>query len=54
MKNVLEIIPVSRMGEVLEHALIRVPEPIEWDPANEPATVAAVDSQDEAGASIAH
>ncbi|MBP1874584.1 Lon protease [Ensifer adhaerens] len=54
VKNVLEIIPVSRMGEVLEHALIRVPEPIEWDPANEPATVAAVDSQDEAGASIAH
>ncbi|KOF22210.1 DNA-binding protein [Ensifer adhaerens] len=54
VKNVLEIIPVSRMGEVLEHALIRVPEPIEWDPANEPAPVAAVDSQDEAGASIAH
>lgn len=54
VKNVLEIIPVSRMGEVLEHALVRVPEPIEWDPANEPAPVAAVDSQDEAGASIAH
>ncbi|HEV7318559.1 MAG TPA: endopeptidase La [Ensifer sp.] len=54
VKNALEIIPVSRMGEVLEHALVRMPEPIEWDPANEPATVAAVDSQDEAGASIAH
>ncbi|MGF6172062.1 endopeptidase La [Ensifer sp. 4252] len=54
VKNVLEIIPVSRMGEVLQHALVRLPEPIEWDPANEPATVAAVDSQDEAGASIAH
>ncbi|MEI2302507.1 endopeptidase La [Ensifer sp. MJa1] len=54
VKNSLEIIPVSRMGEVLEHALVRRPEPIEWDPANEPATVAAVDSQDEAGSSIAH
>ena len=54
VKNNLEIIPVSRMGEVLEHALVRRPEPIDWDPANEPATVAAVDSQDEAGSSIAH
>ncbi|MCA1403163.1 endopeptidase La [Ensifer sp. IC3342] len=54
VKNNLEIIPVSRMGEVLEHALTRRPEPIEWDPANQPSPVAAVDSQDEAGASIAH
>ncbi|WP_331373994.1 endopeptidase La [Sinorhizobium chiapasense] len=54
VKNNLEIIPVSRMGEVLEHALTRRPEPIEWDPANQPAPVASVDSQDEAGASIAH
>ncbi|MGE6785589.1 endopeptidase La [Ensifer adhaerens] len=54
VKNALEIIPVSRVGEVLEHALVRMPEPIEWDPANEPATVAPVDSQDEAGSSVAH
>ncbi|MEI3853426.1 MULTISPECIES: endopeptidase La [Ensifer] len=54
VKNALEIIPVSRMGEVLVHALVRMPEPIEWDPASVPATVAAVDSQDEAGSSIAH
>ncbi|WP_026619302.1 ATP-dependent Lon protease [Ensifer sp. WSM1721] len=53
VKNSLEIIPVSRMGEVLEHALMRRPEPIEWDPASQPA-MPAVDSQDEAGASIAH
>jgi len=26
----MEIIPVSRMDEVLSHALIRQPEPIEW------------------------
>lgn len=30
VKNALEIIPVSYVGEVLEHALIRKPEPIEW------------------------
>ncbi len=33
VKNGLEIIPVSRMDEVLEHALVRKPEPIEWDEA---------------------
>jgi ATP-dependent Lon protease len=54
VKNSLEIIPVSRMGEVIEHALLRLPEPIEWDPASQPAALPSVDSQDEAGTSIAH
>ena len=31
IKKGLEIIPVSRMDEVLTHALVRKPEPIEWD-----------------------
>lgn len=31
VKDGLEIIPVSHVSEVLEHALIRKPEPIEWD-----------------------
>ena len=31
VKNALEIVPVSRMDEVLKHALVRMPEPIEWD-----------------------
>src|SRR5690606_20473873 len=30
VKNELEIVPVSRVGEVLRHALVRMPEPIEW------------------------
>jgi ATP-dependent Lon protease len=30
VKNGLEIVPVSRVGEVLNHALVRMPEPIEW------------------------
>jgi ATP-dependent Lon protease len=31
VKSGLEIIPVTRMDEVLERALTRKPEPIEWD-----------------------
>ncbi len=31
MKNGLEIVPVSRMDQVLERALIRMPEAIDWD-----------------------
>ena len=31
VKNGLEIVPVSRMEQVLEHALIRMPERIEWE-----------------------
>ena len=37
VKNGLEIVPVSRMDEVLSHALIRLPEAIEWDEAAEAA-----------------
>ena len=33
IKGGLEIIPVSRMDEVLAKALTRKPEPIEWDEA---------------------
>ncbi|MDF2115232.1 endopeptidase La [Roseiarcaceae bacterium H3SJ34-1] len=31
VKNALEIVPVSRMDEVIKHALVRMPVPIEWD-----------------------
>jgi ATP-dependent Lon protease len=33
VKSGMEIIPVARMDEVLRHALVRTPEPIEWDEA---------------------
>ncbi|MFL5128826.1 MAG: endopeptidase La [Microvirga sp.] len=33
VKNGLEIVPVSMMDQVLQHALVRTPEPIEWDEA---------------------
>jgi ATP-dependent Lon protease len=53
VKNGLEIVPVSRMDEVLRHALVRQPVPIVWkeEPlAKQPA--AAVD--DEATGIMAH
>ncbi len=31
LKKGLEIVPVSRMEQVLQHALVRMPDPIEWD-----------------------
>jgi ATP-dependent Lon protease len=34
IKKGLEIVPVTRMDEVLERALVRKPEPIEWDEAS--------------------
>ena len=52
VKNNLEIVPVSRVGEVLKHALVREPEPIEW---TEPANATPVPSvEEEAGATMAH
>ncbi|MEP9355864.1 endopeptidase La [Xanthobacter sp. KR7-65] len=38
VKNALEIVPVSRMDEVLANALVRPPEPITWEerPVNNP------------------
>jgi ATP-dependent Lon protease len=40
----LEIIPVSTMDEVLAKALTRLPTPIEWSEADQPAVVATDDS----------
>ena len=33
IKSGLDIIPVSRMDEVLKHALVRMPEAIVWEEA---------------------
>ena len=41
VKQGLTIIPVSHVREVLKHALVRSPEPIEWDEAAEEAAAAA-------------
>ena len=49
----LEIIPASRMDEVLRHALTRMPEPIEWDEEAEEAAAAARAAAAKAGESPA-
>ncbi|WP_428428273.1 endopeptidase La [Pararhizobium sp.] len=54
VKNNMEIVPVSHIGEVLQHALLRVPVAIEWDPAKQAVPVAAADPADDAGGLIAH
>lgn len=40
VKAGLTIIPVSHVSEVLRHALVSAPEPIEWDEAAEEAAAA--------------
>lgn len=44
VKNGLKIIPVSRVSEVLDHALVSKPEPIIWDEAAEEAAAASLAS----------
>jgi ATP-dependent Lon protease len=55
VKNQLEIVPVSRMGEVLQHALVRHPQPIKWeeDTSAVVAPAAALATSEESGV-IAH
>src|SRR5690606_46387 len=58
VKEGLKIIPVSHVREVLQHALVRMPEPIEWDEAAEEAAeasrLAATRDQGSGGAAVAH
>jgi ATP-dependent Lon protease len=55
VKNGLEIVPVSRMDQVLTHALVRMPEAIVWDEEAEAAKAAALASgKDKASAITAH
>ncbi|WP_170324785.1 endopeptidase La [Ruegeria arenilitoris] len=51
VKEGLEIIPVTHVSEVLKHALISEPEPIEWDEAAEEAAAAAAKAAEDAGRS---
>jgi ATP-dependent Lon protease len=55
VKNGLEIVPVARMDQVLEHALVRAPQPIEWDEAAMPAAARpVVPGEDEGTGLVAH
>ncbi len=49
VKSGLTIIPVGHVSEVLKHALVRAPEPIEWDEAAEEAAAAAKSAAQPAG-----
>lgn len=55
VKSGLEIVPVSRVGEVLSHALVRMPEAIEWVEPVEPAAAKPDAKPDATGAqTLAH
>jgi ATP-dependent Lon protease len=56
VKEGLEIIPVSHVSEVLEHALVSKPEPIEWDEEAEEAAAAkaALKEQGDGASATAH
>ncbi|MEW6435989.1 MAG: endopeptidase La [Pseudomonadota bacterium] len=54
VKNNLEIVPVSRMDEVLRHALVRQPVPIVWEEDAKSIETPAVPADDEASGLIAH
>ncbi len=51
VKDGLEIIAVKHVSEVLEQALLRKPEPIDWDEAAEEAAAAAAKASESAGPS---
>ncbi len=57
VKSNMEIVPVSRMDEVIKHALVRQPEAITWDEEKAAAKAAAapeVAVEDEASILTAH
>ena len=52
VKNGLEIVPVSRMDEVLSHALVRQPIPIVWE--EDAKTLTALPPEEDASGLVAH
>ena len=54
VKNALEIVPVSHMGEVLQHALVRQPVAITWEEEAHPVKSAPLPGEDEAAGLVAH
>jgi ATP-dependent Lon protease len=54
VKQGMEIIPVAHVRDVLTRALVRKPEPVEWDEAAEEAAAAALKSEGEQPGQVAH
>ncbi len=53
VKNGLEIVPVARMDDVLKHALVRMPIPIEWE-EDPTATASPLPPDEDASGVVAH
>ncbi|WEJ60318.1 endopeptidase La [Devosia sp. FJ2-5-3] len=54
VKEGMEIVPVSRMDQVIERALVRKPEAIEWDFDAQPAVATKADPADDTTAGLTH
>ncbi|GHB35790.1 Lon protease [Pseudovibrio japonicus] len=54
VKNALEIVPVARMDEVLEHALVRMPEAIEWSEEEDKSSSEALVKDNKGSGVVAH
>ncbi|MGA0539062.1 endopeptidase La [Neotabrizicola sp. VNH66] len=54
VKEGLEIVPVTHVREVLARALVRQPDPVEWDEAAEEAAAAARRAAPESPQAVAH
>ena len=54
VKRGLEVIAVNSLEEVLEHALVKPLVPIEWEDADEAATVAAAGSEEDLDGVVTH
>ncbi len=54
LKNGLEIVPVTTMDQVLQHALVRLPEPIEWDDSTDSTGAPQAPAEDDTSVSLAH
>jgi ATP-dependent Lon protease len=53
VKNAMEIVPVSRMEEVLKHALVRAPKPIVWEEDSK-APARPIESDEDPTGLVAH
>jgi len=54
VKEGLKIIPVNHVSDVLKQALIRMPEPVEWDEAAEEAAAQALRKGEDTASAVAH
>jgi ATP-dependent Lon protease len=54
VKNAMEIVPVSRMEEVLKHALVRTPKPIVWEEDTTATPPRPIESDEDPTGLVAH